>query len=306
MRTFVLEQVVDFEGDSEMSWSKKAAVAYHFIEAADDEYFVKFKNSMDVILEGGEPSGSFDSGDNHFIWKINSKEDITDTETYFISLVKERSAWPVWFNEKGDISSVPVNEGGLGELFYAFINPARKFMLTMAAASGASTGSFKKFLNEFSTDGGVKINPLFENNIDSITLAWDYYKKFSASLQFPAYDDLAEFKTTKEGGLLDIIDELGGLKADITVTAPRQKQVLNADQIRNLVKNLIVNDFCSKLVLRGADFQTESLEEYDLKNAQIKYTEFIDIAESYMSEDEGRGILKRAFSDRTKELLQIP
>lgn len=289
-----------------MSWSKKASVAYHFLEASDDEYFVKLKNSLDVIIEGGEPSGSFDSGENHFLWKINSKEDITDTDTYFISLVKERAAWPVWFNDKGEISSVPLSEGGLGELFYGFVNPARTFMLTMAASTGAAVGSFKKFLNEFSIDGGVKANPLFENNIDAITLSWDYYKKFSASLNFPVYDDLSEFKATKEGGLLDIIDELGGLKADITVTAPRQKQVLNADQLRNLAKSLIVNDFCGKLILRGADFETESVEEYDLKNAQIKYTEYIEISESYMSEDEGRGILKRAFADRTKELLRIP
>lgn len=289
-----------------MGWSKKAAVAYHFLEAADEEYFVKFKNSMDVILEGGEPSGSFDSGENHFLWKINSKEDITDTDTYFISLVKARSSWPVWYNDKGEISSIPVSEGGLGELFYAFVNPARKFMLTMAAASGAASGSFKKFLNEFSAEGGVKINPLFENNVDAITLSWDYYKKVSFSMNFPVYDDLSEFKATKEGGFLGIIDELGGLKADITIAAPRQKQVLNADQLRNMVKNLIVNDFCGKMVLRGADFETQSVEEYDLKNAQIKYTEYVEIAESFMSESEALGILKRAFGDKAKELLMLP
>ena len=286
-----------------MSWNKKALVAYHYIEAADDEYFVKLKNSFDVVIDSGEQSGAFDSSENHFLWKINSKVNIAEAETYFISLVKEKAAWPVWFNDKGEISSVPVQDGALGELFYALISPARKFMLTMAAATGAAAGSFRKFLSEFSPEGGVKIIPLFEDNIDELTLSWDFYKKFSISLNFPSHDDLAEFKTTKEGILLEIIDELGGLKADITVTAPRQKQVLNADQVRNLVKSLIINDFCGKLVLRGADFETEAVEEYDLKNAQMKYSEHIEIAGSYMSEDEALGVLRRAFADRIKELI---
>lgn len=288
-----------------MSWSKKASVSYHFIEAPDEEYFVNFHNSMNALLDSGETSGSFESGETRFLWRINSREDISDTDTYFISLVKEKLAWPVWFNKDGEISSVPLSEGSLGELFYAYINPAGKFMLAMAAASGAASGSFKKLLNEFSTDGGIKLTPLFEDRIDVKTLSWDYYKKVSASMSFPTHDDLAEFNMTGEGKLLGIVDELGGLKFDITVAVLKQKQVLNAAQLRDMLKNLLGNDFCGRLVVRGADFETETLEEYDVKNAQVKYSEEVEISGSYMSEEEARGVLRRAFAERAKELLYL-
>lgn len=288
-----------------LSWSKKVSVSYHFIEAADEEYFVNFLNSMNALLDSGETFGSFEAGETRFVWKINGREDISDTDTYFISLVKEKTAWPVWFNEEGEIASIPLSEGFLGELFYAYVNPARKFLLAMAATSGAAAGSFKKFLNEFSTDGGVKLIPLFEDKIDVKTLSWDYYKKVSVSMTFPTHDDLTDFNMTQEGKLLGIVDELGGLKFDVTVAAPKQKQVLNAAQIRDMLKNLLGNDFCGRLVVRGADFETEALEEYDIKNAQVKYTEEVEISGSYMSEDEARGVLRRAFAERAKDLLRF-
>ena len=286
-----------------LSWSKKISVNYHFLEASDEEYFTNFQNSMVALLDSGETSGSFEAGETHFLWKINSKEDITDTDTFFISLVKEKTAWPVWFNDDGDISSVPLTEGSLGELFYAYINPARKFMISMAASGGAATSSFKKFLNEFSIDGGVKLVPLFEDNVDAKTLSWDYYKKLSFSMEFPIHDDLAEFNTTEKGRLLGIVDELGGLKFDITISAPKQKQTLNTAQVRDTIQNFVNNDFCRRFVVRGADFETELLEEYDIKNAQIKYSEGVEISGNHMSEDEAKGVLRRAFADRVSELL---
>lgn len=289
-----------------MSWSKKAAVNYHFIESANEDFFTDFHNSLGAILGSENASGEFDAGNSHFFWTINGCENIGDKDAYFVSLVKEREAWPVWFSEEGGISAVPLEHGSLGELYYALISPAGKFILSMAASSGSPGSSFKKFLNEFSTDGGVKIIPLFEDKIDIKTLSWDFYKKLSASINFPTHDELAEFNTTKEGGLLGIIDELGGLKADVTVSAPKQKQTLNAAQIREMAKALLINDFCGKLVLRGADYETETLEEYDLKNAQIKYNEFVEISGSYMSESEALAVLKRAFAERAKELLNLP
>lgn len=284
-----------------MNFNKNITVGYHSIEAADDEYFTRFKNAMGTILDGGEPTGAFDSGENHYLWKIN---EAIDTDIYFITLVKERGAWPVWFNDNGSIANVPLSDGSLGDLFYGFVNSKSKFMLCFAAGGGSASMAFKKFLNEFSLEGGVKITPLLENNVNEITMAWDYYKKISFSVNFPTYDDLAEFKTTREGGLMGIIDELCGLKADISIKAPRNKQVLNAYQVRDITKELLSNDFCTNIKLRGADFETQAVEEYDLKNAQIKYSEYVEISGNFMSETEAIGILRRAYNDQNNNLLQ--
>lgn len=231
--------------------------------------------------------------------------DIAATDTYFISVVKEKSAWPVWFTEDEGIAEIPLNDGALGELYYAIINPESRFILSLAAAGGGPTGAFKNFLNEFSKDGSIKLTPLFEDKIDLTTLSWDYYKKIAVSINFPTYEYQSEFMTTKEGTLLGLIDELGGLKADITISAPKQKQNLNTSQTKEIAKALLVNDFCSKLVLKGSDNEGEELQEFDLKNAQVKYKEMIEIAGSYMVEDEALPILKRAFNDRSHDLIHL-
>ena len=100
-----------------MSWSKKAIVSYHFIESAADDYFNELKLSFDALLKSEDSSGTFDAGQSHFFWKINSKVDIAATDTYFISVVKEKSAWPVWFTEDEGIAEIPLNDGALGELY---------------------------------------------------------------------------------------------------------------------------------------------------------------------------------------------
>ncbi len=295
--------IYDIGGTNNVSWEKKATVAYHFIESADEDFFINFSNNLNTIIASEEVTGVFEAGEVKFIWKINGKLDVLETETFLISLVKERASWPVWFNEEGDISNVPLVEGSLGELYYAIINPANKFMLSMAAATGAAAGSFKKLLNEFSQEGGIKITPLFEDNVDKTTLMWDYYKKIGLSLNFPTADDLSEFQTTKEGALLGMLEEMGGLKIDVTITAPKQKQVLNASQLRDTVQTLISNDFCTKLVVRGSEFESGDVEEYDIKNAQVKYSEQIEISGTYMTIEEATSVLIRALNDKVSELI---
>lgn len=288
-----------------MSWTKKVIVNYHFINAAYENYFNELNMSFDALLKNEDSSGTFDAGQSHFFWKINSKVDIAATDTYFISVVKEKNAWPVWFREDDGIAEIPLNDGALGELYYAIVNPKSRFILSLAALGGGPIGAFKKFLNEFSKDGSVKLTPLFENKIELTALSWDFIKKIAVSVNFPSYEYLSEFMTTKEGTLLGLIDELGGLKADITISAPKQKQNLNTSQTREIAKALLINDFCSKLVLKGSDNDGEEIQEFDLKNAQVKYKEMIEIAGSYMTEDEELPILKRAFNDRSHDLINL-
>ena len=124
-----------------MSWSKKAIVSYHFIEAAVDDYFNELKLSFDALLKSEESSGTFDAGESHFYWKINSKVDIAATDTYFISVVKEKSAWPVWFTEDDGIGEIPLNDGALGELYYAIVNPESRFILSASFLAVSITDS---------------------------------------------------------------------------------------------------------------------------------------------------------------------
>lgn len=288
-----------------MSWTKKVVVSYHFIDSANDEYFTETKLAFNALLNSEDSSGTFDAGQSHYYWKIENKVDITEGDTFFISLFKEKPSWPVYLNEDEGISAIPITEGSLGELYYCLFNPEARFILTLAAAGGGPVGAFKKFLNEFSKDGSIKLVPLFEDKIDIKTLSWDFYKKLAITVNFPSYDIQSEFMTTKEGSLLGMINELGGLKADITISTPKQKQNLNNVQVKEIAKSLLTYDFCSKLTLRGSDNDGEEIEEFDLKNAQVKYKEMVEITGSYMSIDEALPILKRAFNDRSSDLVHL-
>lgn len=277
-----------------MSWTKKVVVNYYFINTDEESYFRDLENTLKK-MHTDDNAFEFEADNIHYFSKINSIVDITDTSTYFVSLVKSKNDWLVWYNQN-EISEIPLTDGELGEIYYALINPEKRFIL-----STVSAGAFQKYLNEFSKTGSVKLVPLFEDKIDIKTLSWDFYKKIAVTVNFPSYGHRAEFMTTKEGSLMGIIDELNGLKANITISAPKANSQLNKSQLREVVKDLLVNPFCSKLVIRGAEFG-EEIQEFDLKNAQVKYKEIIEIVGSYMTEDEALPTLKRAFNDRSYDL----
>ena len=287
-----------------MSWSKKVIVNYHFINAAYENYFNELNMSFDALLKNEDSSGTFDAGQSHFFWNINSKVNIADTDTYFISVVKEKCAWPVWFKENDGIAEIPLSDGALGELYYAIVNPKGRFILSLAAAGGGPTGAFNKFLNEFSKDGSVELTPLFEDKIELTALSWDFIKKIAVSFKFPTYEHQAEFMASMAGTLFGLLDEVDGLSVNITVAAPKAKQQLNAAQTKRVAKTLLANEFCNKLVLKGANFDDEEMQEFDLKNAQVKYKEMVEISGSYMVEDEALPILKRAYNDRSHDIIK--
>lgn len=289
-----------------MSWSKKASVAYHFIESSEDNYYSDLGKSFESLLGSENPSGSFDSNEVNYYWNILEELDLNDSKTYFISVVKEKdSGFPVWYSERLGVGSIPLEEGLIGELFYALINPDKRFILTLAGTSGSATSAFKKFLNEFSKEGGIKFTPLLEEKIELKTLSWNKFKKVATTFTFPTLDDVSEFTTTGEGQLIKLLDELGGFKVDITISAPKQSQYLNLSQTKEIAKNILDNDFCTKLVLKGSDSSEDEIQEFDLKNAQVKYSEPVEIEGSYMDRTLALSVLKRAYDERQESLIHF-
>lgn len=194
-------------------------------------------------------------------------------------------------------------DGKIGELHYALIIPTLNIILSFAASGGGSVGNFKKFLVELAVDGNIALMPVLENKIDIQTLSWDFYKKIGVSLRFPSHEYQAEFMASMAGTLFGLLDEVDGLSINITVVAPKAKQQLNATQIKKVTKTLLANEFCNKLVLKGADYAGEEIQEFDLKNAQVKYKEFIEVAGSYLNEFEALPVLKRAYNNRKHEFI---
>ena len=284
-----------------MSWTKKIIVNYHYIEALNTNFSTYLNNELNTAYNN-DKAFSFEKGPSHFLVKVNDKIELDGNIAYFISLVKEKNTGTVCFNDN-DIYDIPVADGKIGELHYALIIPTLNILLSFAASGGGSVGNFKKFLVELAVDGNVALMPVLENKIDIQTLSWDFYKKINISLRFPNHEYQAEFMASMAGTLFGLLDEVDGLSVNITVAAPKAKQRLNATQIKKVTKTLLANEFCNKLILKGADDAGEEIQEFDLKNAQVKYKEFIEVAGSYLNEFEALPVLKRAYNDRKHEFI---
>ncbi|MDR2869148.1 MAG: hypothetical protein LBV04_01735 [Deferribacteraceae bacterium] len=281
-----------------MSWSKRITVAYLNIEAAEEDYFSKFHENMETILESGNTSGIFEAGQLKYTWRVAERVDIDESATYFFTLVRERISWPVWVNDDGNYAELSLPQGSLGDISFGFVNPAYKTLLCFAAGAGGCVSGFKKLLGQFSPEGVVRLTPYFEEHIDEKVLAWDCYKKVSFSFNMPSGEDVTEFANTKAGELTKIISFLGGLKADVTVSAGGGKELLSNMMVKDILPELLENDLCKSLTVRGSDFENSSQEQYDLKNAQVKYMELLEVEGNYITESDAKQLLVRAVNER--------
>jgi hypothetical protein len=285
-----------------MFWTKRVSVGYYNIEAAEGDYFSNFYDTMETIIAAGNTSEAFESGELKYIWKVHERIDTDDKASYLFSVARELVAWPAWFTEEGELNELVLPNGLLGDISYALINPAYKFLLCFSVGGGGVSG-FKKALGRFSSEGTVRFTPIFEEKIDEKVLQWDYYKKVSVSINLPSGDDVTEFLNTKAGSLMKLVDFLGGLKVDITVSSGSGKGALSNMMVRDLLPELIGNELCTSLTVRGSDFEDAATEQFDLKNAPIKYVENLEVEGNYITEADAKQVLMRALNARASRLF---
>lgn len=288
-----------------MSWSKKVTVGYYTVEAAEDDYFENLYDTAEAMLAEGNAFEMFEAGELRYMWKLYDTVELPEGKSFLFSLIKERKAWPVWFADEGKYDELTFNEGTLGDISYGLVNTAHKFLISFAAGAGGGASSFKKMLGRHSAEGVVRLNPLYEQGIDERVMNWDSYKKLSLHLNMPSGEDVTNFQTTNAGELMKILGHLGGMKLDISVSAGGGKELLSNMMVKDLLPELLANDLCTSLTVRGSDFESGAPEQFDLKNAQIKYTETVEVEGNYITESEAKQILMRALNARSRELFAV-
>lgn len=281
-----------------MSWSKKVSCGYFRIEAAEEDYFSKFYDNMATILQIGNTSGIFEGGQLKYLWKVHGQLDMDGSAVFLISLAKEKPGWPCWLTEEGELNEITLPNGVLGHVEYGIVCPAYKFLVCTGPAA-----NFKKLLGQFSPEGVVRLNPLFDDNVSEKVLNWDCFQKFSFSINLPTGEDLTEYTKTKAGELTKLIEFLGGLKLDISVSSGSGKELLSNMMVKDLMPELLANDLCKSLTIKGSDFEGDSKEQIDLKNAQIKYSEMLEIEGNYITESDAKQVLMRAINDKGSRLF---
>ncbi|MDR2885073.1 MAG: hypothetical protein LBV09_08195 [Deferribacteraceae bacterium] len=283
-----------------MSFTKKISVNYYNIEAAEDDYFSKFYDNMETIIAADNTSSSFEAGNLKYLWKVIERIDTDNSASYLFAIAKEKQVYPMVFTEEGALNELALADGLLGDVFYGVVNPAYKFLLCFG---GGSTG-FKKMLGQFSAEGVVRLVPVFEEMVDEKVLNWDSYKRVSVSMNLPSGEDVTDFANSKAGSLMKLVEFLGGLKVDITVSAGGGKELLSNMMVKDLLPELIGNELCTSLTVRGSDFENGVPEQFDLKNAPIKYSEHVEVEGNYINETDAKQILMRALNERASYLFK--
>ncbi|GAB7141342.1 hypothetical protein RsTz2092_13170 [Deferribacterales bacterium RsTz2092] len=280
-----------------MSWSKRVTVAYYTIEAAEEDYFSKFYDNAETMLSTGNTANNFESGGTKYSWKLIEKVDVDKTATYFFSVVRERQSWPLWVRDEGVYNELSLSDGTLGDIAYGFLNVANRALVCFAAGAGGASTGFRKLLGQFSEDGLVRLLPYCDEEAYNKVLDWDNYKQLSFSLSMPTGSELSSFEATEVGTLTKILGYLGGLKADIKVSAGN-KELLSNGVVKDIIPTLIENEMCKSLTVSGSSFENTKPERIDLKNAQIKYSETIEMDGNYVSEYLAKQVLSRAVSEQ--------
>lgn len=286
-----------------MDLGKTVKVSFLRVETNDENYIARVTDSLDTSLKAEKNYDTFHSTVHH-LWKVMDKVVLDDKEFYFIILAKERKIAPIWFNETGEIRPINRDNGLLGDLHYCIFSPRYKFVALLSGTSGSPVGSFKQFFNEFSSDLSIRLVPFFENDIEASVLAWNYYKKLSTRLVFPTYEDLETFIASDEGKKIELMSSLSGLRLEVNVSAPKGKQMLSEYEVKDFISTMIDNEFCEKLLVRGGDFGTKEIEEVDIKNAVVSYSERVVVEDGYLEQDEARGVIFNAINDKSIILFE--
>lgn len=280
-----------------MSITKKVTIKYYNIEAAESDYFDKLSEFLPEALENAA-TGTFESGESKYAWEVIEKIELDAADHYLMSATKEKALYPVWTKDDGAVAELSLPDGSLGDRSYCLVSPKYKIIITMG-----SQGLFKKMLGQFSTEGVVRLNPFYEQGIDERVMNWDAYKKISLRLNMPSENDVMDFHETPTGELMLILGHLGGMKLDVSVSAGGGRELLSNMMVKNLLPELLANDLCTSLTVRGSDFENGAPEQFDLKNAQIKYTETVEVEGRYITPADAKQILMRATNAHCKILI---
>lgn len=272
--------------------SKAITVSYYTIEAAEADYYSNLLEALETM----QPF-TFESGADKYFAGLPEYANITDAAAYLVTLVREQRLWPIIFNEDG-IKYFESGDQLLGDQHYALICPACKFILTTGCAGG-----FKKFLGQFSPEGVVRLNPVFREGIYETVYNWDCFKSVSIALNMPTGQDVTDFIRTKHGRLMNILSFLGGLKLDLSVSAGGGKELLSTMMVKDLIAELLDNEMCKSLFVKGGDFENAGMEEHDLKNAQLKYREILEIDGKYITQEDAKQLMLRAVNENYSKLF---
>ncbi len=264
--------------------TKKLTATFFRIHSPQDAYFEQLESILQGIEGRDDTYDTFVKNETTFLYLLHETVEVLPGNTYLLSFAKEKRSKPILFKENGFLGQLEIEDGFVGDLTYAMINPSTRIVALLSLGGGAHP--VKHFLNEHSADGKVMLLPLLDEQADEKVYHWDYYDSMKLTFKFTNYDDLQESLTSKQNYLFQSMDELGGLKADINISAIKEeKGNLQPNAIRSTIENFVENHFCTKMAIRGANYSDPATQEVDIKNAVVRFYSDVEVEDEFVTVD---------------------
>jgi hypothetical protein len=278
-----------------MSERKNITVNYYKLEAAEETFYHELDAKLTTLTDNGMDFGFFEGKARELMFKLYDPIELSDRHLHFVSLVKEKQFWPVWFNREGEMNEVPLNEGTLGDITYALIDPHSQSILTLSSGFGPSASAFSDFCRWLTDDQSAGTSPIFITNAYDEVTNWEIYRKVNLSVETPAADFVDSVLDSTYGSNFEMLNTLSGLKIDISVSMGHGKGSLEKDSVRKFIQTMLQENFAGKLKVMGKSFDEQSTAEHDLYNAKLKHKTEIVIQGTHISPDEAKSSLFEAY-----------
>ncbi|MEW8486880.1 MAG: hypothetical protein AB2705_17000 [Candidatus Thiodiazotropha sp.] len=236
--------------------------------------------------------------------KLHAKQKYKNTSVYFLSVVRERNTWQVRALGNGKISSIPLNQGILGDPYYFFLIPRRKLLLGFTTGpSGSLKSTANAVLQQFNKDRTSKLNlePVTKEREFEQLKSLSGYHKLHFKVDATALGDSTEsapdiFRQLSSSLFLNINSEIA-----LTISEIGEKGFSETDLI-DIVSYLSENDGCSALTVQGFD-DDGAIVHLDFNKAYAVYKTEIVVRNKFIDEENAESALLSALEAFDKSML---
>jgi len=275
-----------------MAERKAVTVNLFKLESAVDTFFADLGMKLEALVENNATHGTLDGKSCELMFKVFEPIKLSNRTLHFVSICREKSLLPVWFNrEEGDIKDAAPTSGALGDIGYALIDTDNK-ALVVISRTPVDFACFARFL---SGDAAAGITPLLNRTAYEQVRQWEIFRKLNLAIEAPAADFVSNVLESELGENFRMLDTLSGLKIDITVSMGHGKGSLHKDAVRQFIKQILEDNFAGKLKVTGKSFDEQESMVIDLYNARLKHKTEIVIAGSYIAPEEAKSTLYEAY-----------
>lgn len=282
--------------------NKKITVHFYSIDAIDD-FFGNFTSSFEANKDGDLSAKIFNLRTKKHLIKISQKYDSTDDIAYAVTVVRERNTWQAKATNDGKITGISLNQGIIGDPYFFFVVPTKKFILGFTSGPSGSLKSVgKAMLEQFNSDRSEQIR------LDLIPKE----KEFDTLKKLPEYNSL-HFKI-HSSSFADISRDAPQLIKELS-SAPyigsntqlaldlecndSSEGALSKDKVIELVNYLSDHDGCAVLKVKGIDAEGMPIQ-LNFTNAFFNYKTEITTRNKFIDEKSASEVLRNALSDHLK------